>query len=143
MILLVIIVLAISGAIATQIRHASATPADKTACSSTLGALSNQSPTQMAAMLHDLEFANDKTLLGARGDMTGDIAHEEPHDLVVHAAGDRGHALRDERVDGDCRQPFGLDGREVQHRPGKRHRAPFDRPLLAVSQRSSRTTTRT
>lgn len=73
MILLVIIVLAVSGAIATQIRHASATPADKTACTSTLGALSNQSPTQMAAMLHDLEFANDKTLLGARGQMTTDI----------------------------------------------------------------------
>jgi len=73
MILLAFIVLAVSGAIATQLRHAHATPADKQACSTTLGALSNITRPGMAAMLHDLEFANDKTLLGARGDMTTDI----------------------------------------------------------------------
>lgn len=73
MILLVFIVLAISGFIATQVRHASATPSDKTACTSTLNALSNLNATSLRAMLHDLEFANDKTLLGARGDMSTDI----------------------------------------------------------------------
>ena len=73
MILLVFLVLIASGAIATQVRHAHATPADKTACSSTLGALSNLNQTTLRAMLHDLEFANDKTLLGARGDMSTDI----------------------------------------------------------------------
>lgn len=72
-ILLVFIVLAVSGAIVSQVRHARATPADKAACTSTLGALQNITPANMQAMLHDLEFANDKTLLGARGDMTTDI----------------------------------------------------------------------
>ena len=73
MILLVFIVLAVSGAIATQVRHAHATPADKQACSTTLGALTNITRPGLQAMLHDLEFANDKTLLGARGDMSVDI----------------------------------------------------------------------
>lgn len=73
MILLVFIVLAVSGAIVSQVRHARATPADKQACNATLGALQNITPANMSAMLHDLEFANDKTLLGARGDMTTDI----------------------------------------------------------------------
>jgi hypothetical protein len=74
MILPAFIVLAVSGAIVTQVRHAHATPADKAACTSTLGALANPSASgTMAAMLHDLEFANDKTLLGARGDMTTHI----------------------------------------------------------------------
>ncbi|HEV2685708.1 MAG TPA: hypothetical protein VGW79_03630, partial [Actinomycetota bacterium] len=57
----------------TQVRHAHATPADKTACASTLNALSNLTPTNLRSMLTDLEFANDKTLLGARGDLNTDI----------------------------------------------------------------------
>src|ERR1700747_450282 len=68
-ILLAFIVLAVLGAVVTQVRHARATPADKTACSSTLKALSTPA-TGIPAMMHDLEFANDKTLLGARGEMT-------------------------------------------------------------------------
>ncbi|HLW16995.1 MAG TPA: hypothetical protein VKV69_06550 [Actinomycetota bacterium] len=79
LVLLVFIVLGVSGAIVSQVRHARATPADKAACTSTLGALANPSATgTMSAMLHDLEFANDKTLLGARGDMT---THIEQRDL--------------------------------------------------------------
>ena len=78
MILLIFIVLAVSGAIVTQVRHARATPADKQACSATLGALQNITPATLQTMLHDLEFANDKTLLGARGDMTSDIRAGSP-----------------------------------------------------------------
>jgi len=79
MILLVFIVLAASGAIVSQVRHAHATPADKQACTSTLGALQNITPANLQIMLHDLEFANDKTLLGARGDMTTDIRSGNPN----------------------------------------------------------------
>jgi hypothetical protein len=81
LILLVFIVLAVSGAIATQVRHARATPADKQACNTTLGALQNITAANMQAMLHDLEFANDKTLLGARGDMTTDIRNQNLNGL--------------------------------------------------------------
>jgi len=81
MVLLVFIVLAVSGAIVSQVRHARATPADKQACTTTLGALQNITPTSMQAMLHDLEFANDKTLLGARGDMTVDIRNQDLNGL--------------------------------------------------------------
>jgi hypothetical protein len=71
--LLIFLLLAGLGWLARTIRQASATPADKTACSATLSAFTTPA-TGMPLMLHDLEFANDKTLLGARGDMTTHIA---------------------------------------------------------------------
>lgn len=75
MILLAIVVLAVSGLIVTQVRHARATPHDKLACSSTLTALANPT-TGMPAMLHNLDFADDNTLLGARGSMQTHIAQQ-------------------------------------------------------------------
>ena len=71
-ILLVILVLVALGWVVTQVRHARATPADKAACSATLSALTNPA-VDFTPMLNDLELANDKTLLAARGDMTTHI----------------------------------------------------------------------
>jgi hypothetical protein len=72
-ILLGFVILAALGWVVRTVRQASATPADKAACSATLATFSNPA-TGMPVMLHDLELANDKTLLGARGDMTTHIA---------------------------------------------------------------------
>jgi hypothetical protein len=71
--LLIFLLLAGLGWLVRTVRQASATPADKAACSATLSAFTTPA-TGMPLMLHDLEFANDKTLLGARGDMTTHIA---------------------------------------------------------------------
>lgn len=68
-----ILLLAALGWVVTQVRHARATPADKKACSSTLTAFSNPTAA-LPTMLRDLDFADDKTLLGARGDMQAHLA---------------------------------------------------------------------
>lgn len=68
-ILLVFLVLAGSGWLVRTIRQTRATPADKAACAATLSAFQTDFRTA-PAMLSSLEFANDKTLLAARGDMT-------------------------------------------------------------------------
>ncbi|TML78652.1 MAG: hypothetical protein E6G04_07610 [Actinobacteria bacterium] len=59
------------GWVVTQVRHAHATANDKAACSSTLAALST--PATIPTMVHDLNFSDDKTLLGIAGDMTTHI----------------------------------------------------------------------
>jgi len=74
-ILLIFLLLAGLGWLVRTVRHASATPADKAACSATLAAFTTPQ-TGMPLMLHDLEFANDKTLLAARGDMTTHIQQQ-------------------------------------------------------------------
>src|SRR5438270_200995 len=53
------------GWVVTQVRHAHATANDKAACSSTLAALST--PATIPTMVHDLNFSDDKTLLGIAG----------------------------------------------------------------------------
>ena len=75
-ILIGILALAALSWVVTQVRHASATPKDKLACSATLDALASPT-TGMPAMLHDLDFADDKTLLGARGSMGTHIAQRD------------------------------------------------------------------
>ena len=68
LVLIGIIVLIGLGWVVTQVRHARATANDKAACSSTLSALST--PATIPIMVHDLNFSDDKTLLGIAGDMT-------------------------------------------------------------------------
>ncbi len=70
--LLIFLLLAGLGWLVRTVRQASATPADKAACAATLSAFQTNFKSG-AAMLSSLELANDKTLLGARGDMTTHI----------------------------------------------------------------------
>jgi hypothetical protein len=81
-IVLIIVVLAALGWVVRTVRQASATPADKAACTATLSAVTTSGSTA-PAMMSSLEQANDKTLLGARGDMTTAIAQHDLTKLVA------------------------------------------------------------
>jgi len=64
--------LIVLGWVVKEVRQARATPRDKAACSATLAALASPA-TGIPLMVQDLNFTDDKTLLGAAGAMTTDI----------------------------------------------------------------------